>query len=281
MRYAFPEDELRPLTCAPLVRDDNNPEDYGINDVLGNYSLTLIDSLSTLAILASSPSSGSDDRDSLRDFQKGVVSFVENYGDGTDSVGGHGKRARGFDLDSKVQVFETVIRGLGGLLSAHQFAVGDLPIRGYEPVTVYHEGTTGLLWDDGFVYDGQLLRLACDLGLRLLPAFHTLTGIPYPRVNLRTGVPFYENSPYNYVAEYGQCLASSHDHAEATRTCSAGAGSLVLEMTVLSRLSGDNRFEKVGKAAFWAIWNRRTSIGLVGSEIDPETGDWLSSYTGV
>ncbi len=42
---------------------------------------------------------------------------------------GQGTRARGFDLDSKVQVFETVIRGVGGLLSAHQFAVGDLPIR--------------------------------------------------------------------------------------------------------------------------------------------------------
>lgn len=279
LKYAYPEDELRPLSCAPLVRDNDNPNDFGVNDVLGNYSLTLIDSLSTLAILASSPSAGP--RSALHDFQNGIASFVELYGDGTASASGHGKRAKGFDLDSKVQVFETVIRGLGGLLSAHQFAVGDLPILGYSPVTVQEEGRTGIRWPNNFFYDNQLLRLAYDLGERLLPAFSTSTGIPYPRVNLRTGVPFYDNSPYNYNAEHGQCSASGYTDSETTRTCSAGAGSLVLEMVTLSRLTGDPRFEQVGKAAFWAIWNRRTSIGLIGSDINPETGDWLSGYTGV
>ena len=34
-----------------------------------------------------------------------------------------------------------------------------------------------------------LLRLATDLGERLLPAFHTATGIPIGTVNLRYGVP--------------------------------------------------------------------------------------------
>ena len=206
---------------------------------------------------------------------------MEQYGDGTAGASGQGKRARGFDLDSKVQVFETVIRGLGGLLSAHQFAVGDLPIRGYSPVIIQKDGRNGIRWPNSFLYDNQLLRLAHDLGERLLPAFSTATGIPYPRVNLRTGVPFYANSPYKYNAEYGQCSASGHTNSETTRTCSAGSGSLVLEMVTLSRLTGDPRFEQVGKAAFWAIWNRRTSIGLVGSDISPETGDWLSGYTGV
>ena len=280
MKHAFPEDELRPLSCAPLARDDDKPHDFGINDVLGNYSLTLIDSLSTLAILASSPSAGP--RNSLRDFQDSVTLLVEHYGDGTESARGQGKRTRGFDLNSKVQVFETVIRGLGGLLSAHQFAIGDLPIRGYTPVIVEKgESRAGIRWPNGFLYDGQLLRLAHDLGKRLLPAFSSPTGIPYPRVNLRTGVPFYENAPYNYNAEYGQCSASGYTQSETAQTCSAGSGSLVLEMVILSRLTGDHRFEKAGKAAFWAIWNRRTSIGLVGSDIDPETGDWLSTYTGV
>ena len=283
MKYAFPEDELRPLSCAPLVRDNDNEDDFGINDVLGNYSLTLIDSLSTLAILASSPSAGP--RDPLRDFQDSVALLIEQYGDGSEGAKGQGKRARGFDLDSKVQVFETVIRGLGGLLSAHQFAVGDLPIRGYSPVIVteerQHRERVGVRWPNKFLYDGQLLRLAHDLGKRLLPAFSSATGIPYPRVNLRTGVPFYDNSPYNYNAESGQCPASGYTQSETTRTCSAGSGSLVLEMVTLSRLTGDARFEKAGKAAFWAIWDRRTSIGLVGSDIDPETGNWLSGHTGV
>ena len=108
----------------------NNPADIGINDVLGNYSLTLIDSLSTLAILAGGPDdekyTGSQ---ALSDFQDGVAQFVLYYGDGRHGPSGQGIRSRGFDLDSKVQVFETVIRGVGGLLSAHLFAVGDLPIR--------------------------------------------------------------------------------------------------------------------------------------------------------
>jgi len=107
LEHAFPEDELRPLTCGPLTRDNKNSEH---NDVLGNYSLTLIDSLSTLAILSSSPESG--DR-ALRSFQDGVKEFVRLYGDGSSGPAGQGERARGFDIDSKVQVFETVIRGLG------------------------------------------------------------------------------------------------------------------------------------------------------------------------
>src|SRR5690348_4912021 len=62
MNVAFPEDEvgtlyklfytwlmllqLRPVSCVPLTRDQRNPRNVELNDVLGNYSLTLIDSLS-------------------------------------------------------------------------------------------------------------------------------------------------------------------------------------------------------------------------------------------
>src|SRR5215203_857090 len=63
-----------------------------------------------------------------------------------------------FDKDIYVQNFEITIRHLGGLLSAYQLT-----------------------------NDRRLLRLAEDLGNRLLPAFDTPTGIPYRFVNLRTG----------------------------------------------------------------------------------------------
>lgn len=283
MKHAFPEDELRPLTCGPLTRDRHNPAHIEVNDVLGNYSLTLIDSLSTLAILASSPPPGPDRRNKpLDDFQDAVKLLVDHYGDGTPGPSGQGLRARGFDLDSKVQVFETVIRGVGGLLSAHQFAVGDLPIRGYRPQLLIKEGQEGIYWPNGLIYDGQLLRLATDLAGRLMPAFHTPTGLPYPRVNLRLGVPFYANSPYNMDPEYGQCGKDPNAKtAEITETCSAGAGSLVLEFSTLSRLTGDPRYEKAAKAAFWAVWQRRSSIGLIGAGIDAETGQWVSPYTGI
>jgi hypothetical protein len=281
MRSAFPEDELRPLSCAPQTRDRENPAHIELNDVLGNYSLTLIDSLSTLAILASSPPTRRGKNKALEDFQQGIGLVVANYGDGSKGPAGQGKRARGFDLDSKVQVFETVIRGVGGLLSAHLFAVGDLPIGGYEPKEVKKRGKTGILWRNGFLYDGQLLRLAVDLGERLLPAFFTPTGLPYPRVNLRHGIPFYANSPYNTDPENGQCRKSSGGNVEVTETCSAGAGSLVLEFTTLSRLTGDGRFERAAKEAFWAVWSRRSSAGLIGAGIDAETGLWVTPYTGV
>ncbi|KAF2787723.1 glycoside hydrolase family 47 protein [Melanomma pulvis-pyrius CBS 109.77] len=283
MQHAFPEDELRPLTCTPLTRDRQNPAHIEVNDVLGNYSLTLIDSLSTLAILASSPPPAKRGRNKpLDDFQDGIQLLVEYYGDGTEGPSGQGKRARGFDLDSKVQVFETVIRGVGGLLSAHLFAAGDLPIRGYEPRVQKKKGKEGLFWRNGLVYDGQLLRLATDLAERLMPAFYTPTGLPYPRVNLRHGVHFYANSPYNNDPEHGECKKDSNDKgAEITETCSAGAGSLVLEFSTLSRLTGDSRFEVAAKQAFWAVWQRRSTIGLIGAGIDAESGQWVSPYTGI
>ncbi|OAP59804.1 hypothetical protein AYL99_04806 [Fonsecaea erecta] len=291
MSYAFPEDELRPISCKPLTRDRENPAHIEVNDPLGNYSLTLIDSLSTLAIIASNPSSSKRNKP-LRLFQDSVRDLVEQYGDGSDGPSGQGLRARGFDLDSKVQVFETAIRGLGGLLSAHLFAVGELPIRGYAPprrqvayAQAWHKDQfdgkrQGVLWSNGFEYDGQLLRLAYDLGNRLIPAFWSSTGIPYPRVNLRHGIPFYVNSPFNAGAEAAQCDARPGP-PEITETCSAGAGSLVLEFTVLSRLTGDPRFEELAKRAFWAIWQRRSAIDLIGGGIDAESGNWIGTWTGV
>lgn len=282
MQHAFPEDELKPLSCTPLTRDRLNPSHIEVNDVLGNYSLTLIDSLSTLAILASSPQQDRKGRNPLEDFQDGIAALVEQYGDGSSGPSGLGKRSRGFDLDSKVQVFETVIRGVGGLVSAHLFAIGELPINGYKPVFVgVGNGAPHIPWNNGVKYDGQLLRLAKDLATRILPAFNTVTGLPYPRVNLRSGIPFYMNSPLNFNPETGRWDVHQPGSIEVTETCSAGAGSLVLEFTTLSRLTGDERFEVLAKKAFRAVWNSKTVIGLVGAGIDAETGQWLSPYTGI
>ncbi|TRX96518.1 hypothetical protein FHL15_002790 [Xylaria flabelliformis] len=281
MQIAFPEDELRPISCTPLTRDRFNPRNVELNDVLGNYSLTLIDSLSTLAILASAPP---DDRDTgpkaLADFQDGVAALVVQYGDGRAGPSGRGARGRGFDVDSKVQVFETVIRGVGGLLSAHLFAVGELPITGYNVTTSGVDiEKFPISWPNGFKYDGQLLRLALDLAQRLLPAFYTQTGMPYPRVNLRHGIPFYLNSPlHENTTPHPEKAQTS---PEITETCSAGAGSLVLEFTVLSRLTGDPRFEQAAKRAFWAVWSRRSNIGLIGAGVDAEEGHWIGGFSGI
>ncbi|KAJ3723053.1 alpha mannosidase-like protein [Lentinula raphanica] len=109
-------------------------------------------------------------------------------------------------------------------------------------------------------YTGELLDLAYDLGKRLLPAFSTPTGIPLARINLRHGLV----------------------RGETVETCTAGAGSLILEFATLSRLTGDARFEKAANKAFFALWNRKSDIGLVGNTINTWTGDWTSpELTGI
>lgn len=101
--------------------------------------------------------------------------------------------------------------------------------------------------------------------------------MPYPRVNLRHGIPFYQGSPLNQPPNPD----FEHDGRETTETCSAGAGSLVLEFTVLSRLTGDPRFEQLAKRAFWAVWARRSDIGLIGAGIDVEQGHWIGPFAGI
>jgi mannosyl-oligosaccharide alpha-1,2-mannosidase len=80
-----------------------------------------------------------------------------------------------FDVDGEVSVFETQIRLVGGLLSAHH-ACGD-------PV---------------------LLAKARDLADRLLPAFDTPTGMPYRYVNLRSKAV---RDPASNPAEVGTHIA--------------------------------------------------------------------------
>jgi len=84
-------------------------------------------------------------------------------------------------------------------------------------------------------YTGHLLALAVDLGNRLLPAFHTATGIPYGTVNLRRGVP----------------------DGESEVASTAGAGSLLMEFQTLSVLANDDIYGRVAYFALKALYVRR------------------------
>lgn len=88
-----------------------------------------------------------------------------------------------FDIDSRPQVFETNIRVMGGLLAGHQFASNPkhrFHLKWYKgEVMTYIPSVLSTLKP---LKIAQLLDLAYDLGLRLLPAFETPTGIPYARV---------------------------------------------------------------------------------------------------
>eukprot|EP00123_Amoebidium_parasiticum_P015995 comp23235_c0_seq2/m.37917 comp23235_c0_seq2/g.37917 ORF comp23235_c0_seq2/g.37917 comp23235_c0_seq2/m.37917 type:complete len:562 (-) comp23235_c0_seq2:65-1750(-) len=95
MDFAYPADELMPLSCKGRVRGVD--QDRGDTDhAMGGFSLTLIDSLDTLAVLGD-----------FEEFINAVHLVTQNSR---------------FNNDLVVSVFEVTIRALGGLLSAHVIA---------------------------------------------------------------------------------------------------------------------------------------------------------------
>jgi hypothetical protein len=55
---------------------------------------------------------------------------------------------------------------------------------------------------------------------------------------------------------------------ENSNTCPAGAGTLLLEFGVLSRLTGNAQYETVAKKALISLFDRRSKLDLLGSDID-------------
>lgn len=98
MAYAFPHDELKPLTKSFTdslselgnLNLEHLPQDYN------GSALTLVESLSSLVVLGN-----------LTEFEKGVIWLSENLT---------------FDVDTRINLFECNIRLLGGLISAHILA---------------------------------------------------------------------------------------------------------------------------------------------------------------
>lgn len=203
LKYADGYDELRPLSCT------------GVN-TWSSSSLTLIDSLDTLAVMGN-----------FSEFRRVVEHLTTKVS---------------FDKDINVSVFETNIRIVGGLLSAHLLS---------------HKA--GIELDIGYPCNGPLLRLAEKVARKLLPAFDTKTGMPYGTVNLKYGVP----------------------DGETSVTCTAGIGTFIVEFGALSRLTGDPIYEEVAMNALYSLFNHRSAIGLLGNHIDVQTGTWTAQDSGI
>eukprot|EP01059_Diplonema_ambulator_P005032 TRINITY_DN14768_c0_g1_i1.p1 TRINITY_DN14768_c0_g1~~TRINITY_DN14768_c0_g1_i1.p1 ORF type:complete len:662 (+),score=191.04 TRINITY_DN14768_c0_g1_i1:1111-3096(+) len=208
MENAYPAAELRPVSCRG--------GDFSFSDI---PALTLIDTLDTLAVLGD-----------VQGFQRGVDAITTVLAD--------------FDFDLNVSVFETTIRVLGGLLSAHIFA--STPKYGFADT-------------DSWQYSGRLLTLATDLADRLSAAFPNDQGIPYGTVNLRHGVP----------------------EGETPIASVAGAGSLSVEFFVASVLTGDPKYAKIATRASRLLFDSRSSIGLVGKHINAKTFEWTETASGI
>ncbi|XP_077308788.1 ER degradation-enhancing alpha-mannosidase-like protein 3 isoform X2 [Lithobates pipiens] len=220
MQHAYPADELMPLTCRGRIRGQE-PSRGDVDDALGKFSLTLIDTLDTLVVL-----------NKTQEFEDAVRKVIHDVN---------------LDNDIVVSVFETNIRVLGGLLGGHSVA---LMLKEKEQMTWYND---------------ELLHMAKELGYKLLPAFNTTSGLPYPRVNLKFGVRRPE-------ARTGT----------ETDTCTACAGTLILEFAALSRFTGIPVFEEHARKALDFLWEKRQrSSNLVGVTINIHTGDWVRKDSGV
>ncbi|KAJ3599464.1 hypothetical protein NHX12_033425 [Muraenolepis orangiensis] len=198
------------------------PSRGDVDDALGKFSLTLIDTLDTLVVL-----------NKTTEFEAAVRRVLSDVK---------------LDNDIVVSVFETNIRVLGGLLGGHSMAIM-LKERGHH-----------MLW-----YQDELLHMAKELGFRLLPAFNTSSGLPFPRVNLKYGV-----------------LGPESRTGTETDTCTACAGTMILEFAALSRFTGDPIFEVHARRALDFLWEKRQRISnLVGTTINIHSGEWVRRDSGV
>jgi len=112
----------------------------------------------------------------------------------------------------------------------------------------------------GYQMSGEpkFLALAEDLANRLLPAFNSPTGMPYRFVNLRTG------------------------KTDGAVSNPAEIGTLLLEFGTLGKLTHrDALFEKAKHATAEVYRRRHPTTGLVGEEINVDTGAWTSAASHV
>jgi len=109
----------------------------------------------------------------------------------------------------------------------------------------------------GYLISGskKLLDLAVDLANRLLPAFNSATGMPYNSVNLKTGA------------------------VRGNVNNSADIGTLMLEFGMLSKLTGDNTYYTKARNAMETLFNKRSSLDLIGESINVDTGSWVSTVS--
>lgn len=140
-----------------------------------------------------------------------------------------------YNQDHDVSTFETTIRMLGGLLSAHYLSTANptlAPVLGDEDLYI---------------------EKATDLAERLAGAFDSKSGVPYASVNLRKaeGIPA---------------------HSDNGATSTAEATTVQLEFKYLSKLTGEAEYWRMAEKVMEVVDNSTMEDGLLPIYIYPDSG---------
>ncbi|KAJ5215021.1 Mannosyl-oligosaccharide 1-2-alpha-mannosidase [Penicillium chermesinum] len=148
-----------------------------------------------------------------------------------------------YDQDHDISTFETTIRMLGGLLSAHYLSTQ------YPNLAPIADDDAGAAGEDLYI------EKATDLGDRLMSAFDTPTGIPYSSVNLNTS-------------------KGLRSHADGGAASTAEATSVQLEFKYLAKLTGEAEYWRIVEKPMEAVDKQHPTDGLVPIYIHPDTGQF-------
>ncbi|KAJ8121010.1 hypothetical protein ONZ43_g2431 [Nemania bipapillata] len=150
-----------------------------------------------------------------------------------------------YDQNQDVSTFETTIRMLGGLLSAHYLS------NEYPQLAPIADDDAGAPGEDLY------LEKARDLADRLMVAFDTPSGVPYASVNIGK----YQGLP-------------AHDEGGASST--AETTTLQLEFKYLAKLTGEKDFWDKVEKVMEVVDSNAPEGGLVPIFIYPDTGEFRS-----
>lgn len=148
-----------------------------------------------------------------------------------------------YDQDYNANTFETTIRMLGGLLSAHYLS------------TEFPDMAPILEDDHGAPGEDLYLEKAADLADRLLGAFDSESGIPFASVNLKDikGIP---------------------SHADGGASSTAEAASLQLEFKYLTKLTGEKNYWERAEKVIQVIDDNGMEDGLLPIFIYADGGEF-------
>ena len=144
-----------------------------------------------------------------------------------------------YNQDSHVNTFETTIRILGGLLSAHYLSTT------YPNLAPISDDDTGSPGEDLYI------EKAADLADRVLGAFDSQSGVPFVGVNLNTS-----------EGVVSQLNGGASSTAETT--------ALQLEFKYLAKLTGESEYWQMAEKVMQVVDDQKVEDGLVPAYIHPD-----------